>query len=249
MAIFKPGASSDPLSSRLAERRIREWTMALEAEQRRSQEAAQAELQNQVKPYVAISREAGAGGGGMARRVGELLGWDVFHRELLDTMAKKYDLPRDMLGTIDEKTANWLVEVFGKWLDPRLVTQTEYIVHLGKIVLLAAQYRSSVFVGRGAQFVLPADRGISVFLVAPLPQRIRHIRDFLKCSESEAKRYIRDTDKGRRDLVKRYFNREIGDPRCYDFVINRERISIDAAAELIVQQCRQRFPEIDAAAH
>ena len=126
-------------------------------------------------------------------------------------------------------------------LDPRLVTQSEYIVHLGQIVLLAAQHASAVFVGRGAQFFLPSEKGFSVYLVAPLADRIRRVREVQSCSESEAKQYIRDTDKGRRDLVKHHFNQELGDPHLYDLVINRSNYSVDDAAELIVQQCRRRF--------
>jgi cytidylate kinase len=96
-------------------------------------------------------------------------------------------------------------------------------------------------VGRGAQFFLPADRGFSVYLVAPMAMRIQRIREVGDCSESEARRYIRNTDEARRDLIRGHFNREIGDPHLYDLVINRVHTSLDVAAELIVNQCRQRF--------
>lgn len=243
MAIYKSGSGSDTTTSRLVEQRLREWAMGLEAERRAAESASAAELSLEIHPYIAISRQAGAGGASVAGRVGELLGWDVLHRELLDQIAEKTNLPRHLLDLVDEKTSSWLVEVFGKWLDPRLVTHSEYIRHLGEVVLLAAQHSSKVFVGRGAQFFLPRDRGVTVFLVAPLPQRVRHIREIQDCSEAEARRYIRETDKGRRDLIKSHFNREIGDPCLYDLVINREKISEDAAAQLIVYHFRQLFAE------
>ncbi len=244
MAIIKSSTLSDTSASRIAEQRVREWTIGLEAQRRRFAQGTSAELPKSIHPFVAISREAGAGGATVARRLGELLGWEVLHRELLDRMAEQTNLPRDMLGMHDEKTSNWIIEMFGKWLDPRLVTQTEYIVHLGRVVLLAAQNANNVFVGRGAQFFLPADRGLSVFLVAPMADRVRHIREIQECSETAAKRYIHDTDKGRRDLVKCYFNHEIGDSHLYDLVINRAHLSVDDAAELIAQQCRSRFSGI-----
>ena len=111
----------------------------------------------------------------------------------------------------------------------------------GELVLLAAQHSSKVFVGRGAQHFLPAERGVSVFLVAPLTMRIARIQDVRGCSEAEARRYIRDTDQTRRDLIKSHFNREIDDPHLYDLVINRTQIDSDAAAELVVNECRRRF--------
>ncbi len=61
------------------------------------------------------------------------------------------------------------------------------------------------------------------------------------CPEAEARRYIRDTDKGRHDLIKSSFNQVIGDPHLYDLVINRTHTSEEEAAELIAQQCRRRF--------
>lgn len=241
MALIQPRTPGDTSASRLAEQRVHEWALHLDAERRRQKAESTRVSPGYIHPYIAISREAGAGGSAVARRVGELLHWEVLNRELLDEMADKFNLPRAMVGVADETTSNWLIEVFGKWLDPRLVTRSEYIVHLGQLVLLAAQHSSKVFVGRGAQYFLPAERGVSVFLVAPLAMRIARIREVHGCSEAEARRYIRDTDQNRRDLIKSHFNRQIGDPHLYDLVINRTHIGFDTAAELVVNECRRRF--------
>ncbi len=241
MAIIQPGAPRDTSASRLAEQRVHEWVMHLEMERRRLKEESTRMATPQVQPYISISREAGAGGSPIAQRVGELLQWEVLNREILDHLAEKFNLPRAMVGMVDRSTSNWLVEVFGKWLDPRLVTHSEYIMHLGQIVLLAAQHSSKVFVGRGAQYFLPSDRGVCVFLVAPLAVRIERVREAHQCSEAEARRYIRNTDTIRRDLIKQHFSREIGNPHEYDLVINCARTSVDGAARLIVELARQRF--------
>ena len=175
MALIQP--RTPRVTSHIAEQRVREWTIHLDAERRRHEEASKTGLPGHIHPYVAISRETGTGGVVVARRVAELLNWEVLHREILDEMAEKYQMPRAMVGLADETTSNWIVEIFGKWLDPRLVTHSEYIVHLGQLVLLAARHSSKVFVGRGAQFFLPADRGMSVYIVAPLAMRVERIRE------------------------------------------------------------------------
>ncbi|MHB0957072.1 MAG: cytidylate kinase-like family protein [Pirellulaceae bacterium] len=240
MALIQPTTPRDTSASRVAEQRVREWTMHLDVERRR-QEQISTGLPGSIHPYVAISRETGTGGAAIARRVAELLNWEVLHREILDEMAKKYNLPRAMLELVDESTSNWIVEIFGKWLDPRLVTHSEYIVHLGQLVLLAARHSSKVFVGRGAQFFLPAGRGLSVYVVAPLSMRIARIREIRSCSEADARRYIRETDQARRDLIKSHFNHDMGDPHLYDLVVNLTYTSLETAAALIAGQCRQRF--------
>lgn len=241
MVLIHHGAAGGSASSRLADQRVREWTLHLDAERRQHQKSAMAPLPGAVQPYITISRETGTGGAEIARRVAEHLGWECLHREMLDEIAKRFHLPRAMVGLADESTSNWLVEMFGKWLDPRLVTHTEYIVHLGQIVLLAARHSSKVFVGRGAQFFLPTDRGMSVFIVAPLPMRIKRIREVRQLSEAEARKFITESDKSRHDLIKNYFNHQMGDPHLYDLVINRAHISVERAAEMIVGECRQRF--------
>ncbi len=225
----------------LAERRMREWTMDLEIQDRRKREASTAELQRVIRPYVAISREAGAGGSLIGSRVGQWLSCDVLDRELLEEMASRYNLQRGMLDLVDEKTSNWLIETFGKWIEQKIVTQTEYIVHLTHLVLMAAQHASTVFVGRGAQFLLPADKGLTVYVVAPLKMRIEYISDSRKCTTAEAAKYIKETDSGRRDFVKKYFHRDIGEEHLYDLVINRAHMSVDTTADLIADQWRRRF--------
>lgn len=243
MAILQPRTPRDTSASRLAEQRVQEWALHADAERRRAKEESTRVSPGYIHPYVSISREAGAGGSALAQRVGELLQWEVLNREILDQMAEKFKLPRATLGAVDQSTWNWMVEVFGKWLDPRLVTRSEYIVHLGQIVLLAAKHSSKIFVGRGAHYFLPADRGVSVLLVAPLAMRIARIREVHECTEAEARRYIRTTDQIRRDLIKVHFNHDIADPHLYDIVINRTRTSVEAAARLVVSLCHQRFAD------
>jgi cytidylate kinase len=230
--------------SQVAEQRMREWTLGLELQQRREKESAAAHLGDEIRPYIAISRETGAGGGVLARRLFEILGWDVLHREILDDMANRYQLPRDMLDFVDERTSNWLLEVFGKWISQRVVTQSEYIVHLGQIVLMAARANNAIFVGRGANFLLPSDRGVSIYLVAPMEMRVQHVRQKLKCSDVEAREHIRNTDKGRRDFVSRHFNKDVLDGHHHDLVINRARISIDEIAGMVIDVCRHRFGDV-----
>ena len=225
----------------LVERRMREWTMDLEIRERRKHEASTAGLQRVIRPYVAISREAGAGGSLIGSRVGEMLSCDILDRELLDEMASRYNLHREMLDLVDEKTLNWLIETFGKWIEQKIVTQTEYIVHLSHLVLMAAQHANTVFVGRGAQFLLPADKGLTVYVVAPLKMRIEYISDSRRCSTAEATKYIKETDKGRRDFIKNYFHHDIGKEHLYDLVINRAHMNVDAVADLIADQWRRRF--------
>jgi cytidylate kinase len=224
-----------------AEHRMRQWAIGLEINERIAREVAVKQLPEQVHPYIYISREAGAGAGTIARLVCEQLGWDVLGRELLDCMANQFHLEKGMVEFVDEKTTSWLLDVFGKWLDRQVVTESEYVTHLGQVVLMAARHASTVFVGRGAQFLLPRHRGLAVEIVAPLPQRIERIMRRDGLSRDDARRHLERTDRERREFVREHFHHDVSDPHLYDLVINLEHLAPEDAAELIVGHCERRF--------
>lgn len=231
----------EKIVARNAERQMRRWAMRLERQQLVESAQALAELPEQIFPYIAISRTTGVGGSEIAHRVGAILGWDVLAKELLNYIADKFKLPRIGLESVDETRSSWIVEVFGKWLDSRLVTQSEYVSLLGKAVLLAAHHSHAVFVGRGAQFFLPRERGLAVQLIAPLEQRVERIMKEQQMTESAARHDIETRDQGRCQFVHTYFHRDSTSSYLYDLVINLGLLTSDDAVDLIVRTAARRF--------
>ena len=84
----------------------------------------------------------------------------------------------------------------------------------------------------------------SIYLVAPKAVRVAHVREHLECSEAKAREYVRNTDKGRRDFVSRHFNKDVADGHYHDLVINRGRMSIEEAAQLVVDRYCRRFGDV-----
>ena len=196
---------------------------------------------DRVRPYICISREAGAGGGEIARVVGQQLGWDVLDKELLDYMAERYKLPRDMLALVDETKANWLEDIFGEWFDSQVVSHQKYLVYLERILWLAATHGRVVLVGRGAQFVLPRDKGLRIRIIAPRSYRARRYMNKYNVSFEEAERRIDEIDEGRRDFAHRFFHHDWADSHLYDLVLNVQRIGVKAVPEQIVQVYRHVY--------
>jgi cytidylate kinase len=242
----KPVARDRALSQ-VAERQMRSWAHQLHLQQRETEERHSEQRPIQVvsrliHPYVALSREAGANGGDLARQVASRLKWKVLDRDLLDYMAERYNLSRISLEFVDEKVASWFHEMFGKWLDERLVSQAEYVRRLGRMALLAAQSESAVFVGRGVQFMLPRESGLAIRIIASKKQRVEHIERLRSCDRHDAEKYVEETDRGREQFVQRYFHHDSTDPHLYAMVMNLEFMSSDDAADLIAAECRRRFP-------
>jgi cytidylate kinase len=230
--------------SAAAEHQLRTWALRMESQQRLEKQAAEASLQELIWPYIAISREAGVDAGEIAQLLASQIGWKVFDRELLDYMVEHYHWSRVAIDFVDERRVSWFHETFGKWLDQQLVSQAEFVHRLGKIVMLAAQHESLVFVGRGAHFILPRNRGLAIRIIAPRKQRIECIKERRGCNRHDAENFIDEIDKGRADFVRRYFHRDVADPHFYDLVINLKNISRPAAAGLITDELKLRFPKI-----
>jgi cytidylate kinase len=225
----------------LADRQMKRWAMHLQSEQRLALERALERFPADVHPYVAISREAGAGGGDVGRLVAARLGYECLDNQLLTYMAEHYGLPEGLLDLVDERTSSWLHDIFRLWLDRRAVTHDQYVMNLGQVATLAARNASAVFVGRGIQFLLPRDRGLAVRVVAPLAQRLARTMERRTLGREEAARSVRETDEGRAFLIRRHFNADVADPHLYDLVVNLEHLDLEVAADLIADAFRRRF--------
>ena len=225
--------------SEVAERQMRTWVLQLQSQQRLAEERAAVPLPQLIQPYLAISRETGVDAGGLAQAVATKCGWKVLDRELLDYLAEHDHLSRLALDFVDEQTSSWFHEMFGKWLDEQLISQAEYVSRLGRIVLLAAQHESTIFVGRGAQFMLPRESGLAVRIIAPRKQRVQRVMEGRHCSERDAQKFVDETDSARAQFVWRYFHHDVADPQLYDLVVNLARLSRDVLVDLIVAECKR----------
>src|SRR5262245_30557726 len=227
--------------SDVAEQQMRMWALQMETQRRRAEQAAAASPQQLIYPCVTISRETGVDAAEIADLVAAQRHWKVLDRGILEYMAEHFHWSPTALESVDERTASWFHEVFIKWLDSQLVTQAEFVSRLGKIVLMAAQHETTVFIGRGARFILPRDRHLAVRIIAPKKMRIQRIIQRRQCKQREAEKFIDEMDEGRANFAKRYFHCDVADATLYDLVINLEFTSRDGAAELILSDYRVRF--------
>ena len=142
---------------------------------------------------------------------------------------------------MDETTTNWITEIFGNWLDPASVSQMQYVCRLSRVILMAARAGKVIYVGRGAQFVLPHERGLSVRIVAPQKYRVQQIMERRHLSFEEARDYVVKTDAGRQEFVRQYFHHDVPDPHLFDLVVNVEKLGPERTAHLIADALASCF--------
>lgn len=195
---------------------------------------AQSNRSNHVRPYLALSRETGACGSKIAKAVAERLEWDLLDNEIVDYMNEHYGTPHCVLQRVDERHENWLTSFIGSQGGERGVCETTYTHRVAKLLTMAASHGEVVIVGRGAKFILPANQGVSVRLVASMDFRIHQVMSDQGLDKAEAQRYVINTDRDREAYIKSHFHATVTDPHLYDLVLNVTELTIDEAAHSII---------------
>src|SRR3954452_21271612 len=104
---------------------------------------------------LCISREAGAGGGTIARLVGTRLDWKVYDHELLEAIAHGMEVPTEAARTYDELAPSLVQDWLLPLREEHYAPQEAYLDHLAKLVESIGKAGDSILVGRGAGHLLP----------------------------------------------------------------------------------------------
>jgi cytidylate kinase len=225
----------EPKTAAAAERKMQAFARTQEIADRTTRVDQPEPPRTQVATYLALSREAGAGGSEVAAILGRKLDWQVLDKDVLDQLADRYQMSRPVLEAVDETTMSWAYDIFGTWLDREIISHEKYLTRINRIFLTAAKRGSVVFVGRGAQFLLPRDRGFAVRLVASEPYRLHRLQEAHDLSLSKARQMMQRLDRGRREFVRHFFHQDVNDPHTYDLTVNVERFGLEGSADRIIK--------------
>ena len=202
---------------------------------------------------ITISRQFGAGGAEVARRVADRLGWRVADNEFVDRVAARAGLTPDEVALREERVPSFMERL--AWAlasasaelavptgatmeglsEPLMVRLTE------SVVAEIAREGRVVLVGRGAAAVLgERERALHVQVVAPVDIRAERIAGRLNVTMEEARRQIHETDGRRARYHRENYGRDWADPVHYHVVINTGYLGLDGTADLIVREAGRR---------
>jgi hypothetical protein len=189
---------------------------------------------------ITISREVGALGNRVATEIGRRLEWPVYDRNILDEIAERLRRPASDLRGLDEQPGTWLGECFSSLIDhDHFVGSGAYFQHLSAVIRGLGSSGRCVIVGRGANFLLPAATTLRVRIVSTAEDRTRVAGQRLGLSTQDAAAHIEDIERKRLGFIEGHFGKDPRDPRHYDVVLNTSRLSVDDAADLVLETlCR-----------
>jgi cytidylate kinase len=197
---------------------------------------------------ICISREAGAGGGTIARLVGTRLNWKVYDHELLDAIAQGMEVSAEEVRGLDELAPSVIQDWFLPLREEYYAPQEAYLAHLATFVESIGRAGESVLVGRGANFMLPRTETLTVRIIAPLKGRAQRLSSRMGVSVRTARRAAKDLDRRSLKFARTMFRADAADPHHYDLVLDSQSLGLTIATEVIVRAVETGRPVLEAAA-
>ena len=217
-----------PEIEKVVDRQLRNWEM-----RRMQRLRADEPRRPEVEDFVAISRQVGAGASEIASALAARLNWPRFDKEMLQAMAGDDATRHKIYESLDERDLGWWEEAFRSVTDPEFV-RNDYFRRLVKTTLSLARQGSAVFVGRGADVMLPRNLGFRVRIAAPVAMRLQRFADRHGMTLNQAGDIVTRIDRERAEFVRHHFRVDINDPTRCDLTLNMEHFSIDQAVEAVL---------------
>lgn len=202
---------------------------------------------------ITINRESGSGGGEIARLLGEKLGFKVYGRAILQSVADYFNTTLEDMDRVKAQKANWWNDFcrFYRQFDttsrsgnsyPEATPLTLYYAE-ARLLRELAEQESCIIVGRaGFHIFRDNPNALHLLLMADRDARITRIANKQNLSTEEAARVIDETDKARDTFVKTVADTSRYDARNYDFVLNVTNMPTDAVAQFLADNIRKKYP-------
>lgn len=194
---------------------------------------------------ITLAREYGSGGGAIAQKVAERLGWGLLDKTLIAAVARTAQVDIDTARRYDESVDSWWHRINrgGLWsasmmagaspVDAQFFDAETMAAVAQEVIAGAAGKGDCVIVGRGAQCVLQGcSEALHVFVYAPWEQRVARVKKRVTAN-GDIGDLLRSSDLTRAAYVRRYFGRDWKDPDLYHMMISSQ-LGDEEVASLII---------------
>lgn len=180
--------------------------------------------------FITFSRRYGAGGGQIAKKVAEKMGYKFYDTDAIEYKAGELGFRED-IEEIAERPPSFFQRIFSS-------KPSVDLDRLNSVVYELAKRGDAVFLGWGSHMLLRAfDCAFHVRVIASREKRIRSLIG-RGMSAEDASSLIDRTDHDREAFIKFAFGVDWDDPDLYDLVINMDKLSLDLAVETVVRVAR-----------
>lgn len=204
-----------------------------------------------ARTVVCISHAAGAGGEEVGRLVAERLGFLYVNEEIVARAAAKGGV--DAADVADEERRKslaaralnaiaqgggeaWTLGAVGPLSSPELLGSDDIRSLIRETIEQTAARGKAVIVAHAASYAIGHGDGVLRVLVTASPEtRTTRVAEAEGLDQAGAARALKESDAGRADYLKRFYDVREESPTHYDLVLNTDALSIEQAADLIAR--------------
>lgn len=178
------------------------------------------------KFIVTIGREFGTGGRQIATELAQLLGVQLYDKQLLDPIKERYNLSQEEVDKIKATKPSWWYENVSE----DMYKDEEFLVRS------LAHKESCVILGRtGFHIFRDEPNAFKVFLMADKAYRRDKVARRLNINEGSADALIDKVDEARENFTKTFSGKTRYDARNYDLVLNVAGLEPKEVARFIAE--------------
>ncbi len=180
---------------------------------------------------ITIEREYGCGGGVIAQKVADRLGWKLWDQALTCEIARLSNCEQSQVENREERVDPLYYRLFKSIMRGsfegsanvhrlKLLDADSIFRITERVVKQAAAGGNCVIVGRGAQhFLSNRDDTLHVFLFAPKKEKVRRLMAE-GMNQAEAEASVDTVDGERSEFIERYFHMEWPNRSLYEAMLN-----------------------------
>ena len=194
---------------------------------------------------ITISRQFGAGGITLGKKIAESLGYTFADSDILQRVAKEANVSTHWVESFEKEAGSKLSRMISsmvskRWLDRVLADERGYLdeqIYLDYLVLIIAQFADEgdvVILGRGSQYILnDHPDAVHILLVNEFDNRVKFMMDSYDMSRKKAERTVVNEDRRRVSLYKRLGKSDYENPQLYHLVLNMGRLDLETARDMV----------------
>ncbi len=196
---------------------------------------------------ITISREFGSGGRELGKRMADVLGWDYYDREIIETVAKEEGLDADYVQAVLERHEWWTVPIsFHRSFTVATAPNTDLLVKEKEVIeRIASSGRNCVIVGRNADVFLRKYDPFRIFVCADQDVKVSRCReratDPASLTDKEIERQMKRIDRSRAAVRELMAGDRWGCRSCYHMIVNTTDWEIKQLAPVVAEFAKHYF--------
>lgn len=193
---------------------------------------------------ISIARQYGTDAHEIGIALQERLGIPLYDNELLIRAAKRSDTVVEKVAPYDEVVAAEMMAFLPDRFDSRTMAD-KLFENLRQVILDVGTTESCIIIGRLSDYILRDNPNlISVYVTAPLEERVEIVMKRRGISERQALKRIKHMQRNRELFYKRYSAGKAKLRSDKDLTINRALFGVEGCCEIIAQAYEIKMREL-----